>query len=129
MLLTANLPYNPLHWNVVIATVSRRAGTVYTVFGNDRAVAYARGGAEGNYPVGAVLSVVTWTQRPDPHWFGGMIPGAVKSVEFVSVVYYLCPSHRFIIWGKLPVWPLTSAAHMIKIPAINRSQVRPSGRV
>jgi hypothetical protein len=57
------------------------------VFGNDRAVAYARSGAEGNYPFGGVLSLVTWTQRPDPHWFGGMIPGGVKSVEFVSVIY------------------------------------------
>jgi hypothetical protein len=43
-------------------------------------------GAEGDYPVGAVVSLVTWTQRPDPRWFGGMIPGAVKSVEFVFVV-------------------------------------------
>jgi hypothetical protein len=85
--LSGDLPYNPLRWNVVTSAVSRRAGTVYTVFGNDRAVAYARSGAEGNYPVGGVLSLVTWTQRPDPHWFGGMIPSEVKSVEFVSVVY------------------------------------------
>ena len=85
--LSGDLPYNPLRWNVVTSAVSRQAGTVYTVFGNDRAVGYARSGAEGNYPVGAVVSLVTWTQRPDPRWFGGMIPGAVKSVEFVSVVY------------------------------------------
>jgi hypothetical protein len=85
--LSGDLPYNPLRWNVVTSAVSRRAGTVYTVFGNDRAVAYARSGAEGKYPVGAEVSLVTWTQRPAPRWFGGMIPGAVKSVEFVSVVY------------------------------------------
>jgi hypothetical protein len=85
--LSGDLPYNPLRWNVVTSAVSRQAGTVYAVFGNDRAVAYARSGAEGNYPVGAVVSLVTWTQRPNPRWFGGMIPGAVKSVEFVSVAY------------------------------------------
>ncbi|HEY2469995.1 MAG TPA: cytochrome P460 family protein [Terracidiphilus sp.] len=85
--LSGELPYNPLRWNVVTSAVSRRAGTLYTVFGNDRTVAHARRGAEGNYPVGAVVSLVTWTQRPDPRWFGGMIPGAVKSVEFLSVVY------------------------------------------
>jgi hypothetical protein len=83
--LSGNLPYNPLSWNVVTSAVSRQNSTVYTVFGNDRAVAYARSGAEGNYPVGAVVSLVTWTQRPDPRWFGGIIPGVVKSVEFVSV--------------------------------------------
>jgi hypothetical protein len=85
--LSGDLPFNPLHWNVITAAVSRQAGTVYAVFGNDQAVAYTRSGAEGSYPVGAVVSLVTWTQRPDPRWFGGMIPGVVKSVEFVSVVY------------------------------------------
>jgi hypothetical protein len=85
--LSGDLPFNPLRWNVITAAVSRQAGTVYTVFGNDRAVAYARSAAEGSYPVGAVVCLVTWTQRPDPRWFGGMIPGAVKSVEFVSVVH------------------------------------------
>lgn len=84
--LPGNLPYNPLRWNVVTSAVSRQAGTIHTVFGNDRAVAYARSRAEGDYPVGAIVSLVTWTQRPDPRWFGGMIPGAVKSVEFVFVV-------------------------------------------
>jgi hypothetical protein len=85
--LSGDLPYNPMRWNVITSAVSRQAGTVYTVFGNDRAVGYARSGAEGNYPVGAIVSLVTWTQRPDPRWFGGRIPGAVKSVEFVSVEY------------------------------------------
>jgi hypothetical protein len=85
--LSGDLPYNPLRWNVVTSAVSRQKGTVYTVFGNDRAVAYARSRTEGNYPVGAVVSLVLWAQRPDPRWFGGMISGEVKSVEFVSVVH------------------------------------------
>ena len=28
------------------------------------------------YSAGAVLALVTWTQREDPHWFGGRIPDA-----------------------------------------------------
>jgi hypothetical protein len=31
-----------------------------------------------------VLALVTWDQQEDKHWFGGRIPGAVKTVEFVS---------------------------------------------
>ena len=37
------------------------------------------------YPTGAVLALVTWVQRDDPHWFGGRIPDIPESVEFVQV--------------------------------------------
>jgi len=36
------------------------------------------------YPEGAVLALVTWAQREDPHWFGARIPAAPQSVEFVQ---------------------------------------------
>jgi hypothetical protein len=32
-----------------------------------------------------VLALVTWSQREDPHWFGGRIPDNPQSVEFVEV--------------------------------------------
>jgi hypothetical protein len=37
------------------------------------------------YPAGAVLALVTWAQRDDPHWFGARIPDAPQSVEFVKI--------------------------------------------
>jgi hypothetical protein len=37
------------------------------------------------YPAGAVLALVTWAQREDPHWFGARIPDRPQSVEFVQV--------------------------------------------
>ena len=37
------------------------------------------------YPTGAVLALVTWAQRDDPHWFGGRIPDLPESMEFVQV--------------------------------------------
>ncbi len=37
------------------------------------------------YAAGAVLALVTWVQRDDPHWFGARIPAAPQSVEFVQV--------------------------------------------
>ena len=36
-------------------------------------------------PTVLYLSLVTWNQREDPHWFGGSIPDKVQSIEFVTV--------------------------------------------
>jgi hypothetical protein len=79
----AGLPYPVMEWKAITTVVDRGSGTTGTLFGNDAAVSAARAGAA--YPAGAVLGLVTWRQREDPHWFGARIPGAVVSVEFVEV--------------------------------------------
>lgn len=83
--LTGSLPYNPLAWRVVTTWTNPRNGTTSTLYGNDAAVQYARSHADRAYPAGAVLSVVTWSQREDPHWFGARIPSTPQSVEFVTM--------------------------------------------
>ena len=75
------LPYPVMEWKAITAVVDRGSGTTGTLFGNDAAVSAARAGVA--YPAGAVLGLVTWQQREDPHWFGARIPGSVVSVEFV----------------------------------------------
>jgi hypothetical protein len=72
-----------MEWKAITAVVDRGAGTTSTLFGNDGAVSAARAGLA--YPPGAVLGLVTWREREDPHWFGARIPGDVVSVEFVEV--------------------------------------------
>jgi hypothetical protein len=57
-----------------------------TLYGNDLAVEHARTNPQGAYPAGAILSLVTWHQQDDAHWFGGRIPGAVQSVEYVTAL-------------------------------------------
>lgn len=57
-----------------------------TLYGNDVAVNYARSHAQHDYPIGSVLSLVTWKERDDTRWFGAKIPDQPKSVEFVFVV-------------------------------------------
>ena len=57
-----------------------------TLYGNDAAVEHARMHLQHEFPVGSEISLVTWTQRADPRWFGARIPEQVKSVEFVTVV-------------------------------------------
>lgn len=83
--LTGNLPANPLAWQVVTSTVDQSKSEMSTLYGNELAVAYARSHLQHDYPAGAVLSLVTWSETDDPHYFGARIPGNVKSVEFVNI--------------------------------------------
>ena len=84
--LSGHLPWNPLQWKVITASVDQSAATMSILYGNDAAVGYARTNQGHEYPPGSVLSLVTWTEQGDAHWFGAKTPGGVKSVEFVSVL-------------------------------------------
>jgi hypothetical protein len=83
--LSGELPYNPLMWDVISSTLNPADRTLGTISGNDLAVSYARHHASHEYPAGSVLAIITWTQQEDPRWFGGKIPGSVRSVELVEV--------------------------------------------
>jgi len=89
--LPATLPYQPLTWNPITMYVDRKARTMATLYGNHVAIEkmQMRGAAAPSggpkYPTGAVLALVTWEQRDDPHWFGGRIPSTPVSIEFVQV--------------------------------------------
>ena len=79
------LPANPLQWRVITSAINKQDSTMWTLYGNDLAVDYARTHSQHDYPAGSQISLVTWTQRDDPRYFGARIPGEVKSVEFVVV--------------------------------------------
>jgi hypothetical protein len=83
--LVGELPANPLQWKVITSAVSPGDSTMSTLYGNDLAARYARTNLKHDYPSGAALSQVTWSQREDSRWFGAKIPDQVKSVEFVFV--------------------------------------------
>ncbi len=83
--LAGSLPWNPLHWSVITSSIDKPASTMSTLYGNDVAVRYARSSSQEEYPPGAMLSLVTWAQQEDGHWFGAKIPGQARSVEFLSV--------------------------------------------
>jgi hypothetical protein len=83
--LSGKLPYNPLQWRIITTAINKHDSTMYTLYGNDVAIQYARTNSQNDYPVGAVLALVMWNQRDDSRWFGAKIPDRVKSVEFVTV--------------------------------------------
>jgi hypothetical protein len=78
------LPMNPLGWRVVSSFADRNDHTMATLYGNNAAVNYIRATSGSAYPAGSVLSLVTWRQKEDKHWFGGSIPAAPITVEFVQ---------------------------------------------
>jgi len=82
---STTLPFDPLQWRVITASVDRQASSMSTLYGNDVAVDAARARLPGGYPAGSVLSLVTWHQQDDDHWFGAKIPAAPATVEFVMV--------------------------------------------
>jgi hypothetical protein len=89
--LPASLPWQPLGWNAITLYVDPRTRATATLYGNDAAMQaiHARGYPATleapSYQAGAVLALVTWAQRNDPHWFGARIPDKPQHVEFVQV--------------------------------------------
>ena len=78
----STLPMNPLSWRVLTSFANRGEHTMATLYGNDAAIESAR--SSGTYEDGAVVALVTWKQKEDPHWFGGNIPAAPVRVEFAQ---------------------------------------------
>jgi hypothetical protein len=106
---SGELPYNPLQWEVIASTLNHNDHTLATVLGNDRAIAYARKNATHAYPAGSVLSVITWSQEKDPRWFGGNIPGNVRSVEFLEVQFGQDhETYLYTLYGGSPLRKLVS---------------------
>lgn len=84
--LSGDIPVDPRSWGVITSGLNPPDATMSTLFGNERALAYARTKGDRNYPPGAMLSLVTWRQQEDARWFGANIPSRPASVEFVAVV-------------------------------------------
>ena len=88
--LPAKLPYQPLEWSAITMYVDPANHTIATLYGNETALRSLTlrstdAATAPSYTRGAVLALVTWIQRDDPHWFGARIPDTPQSIEFVEV--------------------------------------------
>ncbi len=115
----ATLPYHPLDWGAITMYVDPKTHTTTTLYGNDAAMRGVQARTaippvpkSPAYPPGAVLALVTWAQRDDPHWFGARIPAEPQSVEFVQVLAEGQTSsyRRFAGAGLIEDHPAASAA-------------------
>jgi hypothetical protein len=79
------LPSDPTLGKAITPLIDESSATISVLYGNAAAVEYARSSSQHDYPAGAELSLVTWTQQEDMHWFGARIPNQVKSVEHLHI--------------------------------------------
>ena len=70
---------------LITSTINKNQHTHSVLYGNEIAVQHARSGAPGPYPAGSVLTLATWSQQDDAHWFGAKVPDHLQSVEVVKV--------------------------------------------
>ncbi len=117
--LPSDLPYQPFQWRVLTSSLDLNEATMTTVYANDPAIAHARTAPGSPYPAGAVLARVTWFQQEDRHWFGGKIPGRIKSIEFVTVGDGIAPVSYQAFEGtplqKITQSPETASARITAI--------------
>ena len=83
--LPSSVPVPVLENRVIASSVDRQQHTMSTLTGNDIAVTSARAATPSAYPEGAVLTLATWNQRDDPHWFGARIPATPRTIETVTI--------------------------------------------
>jgi hypothetical protein len=79
-----DLPENPLLLHPLTSSINPNDSTMATLYGNDLAMGHAQIHKGSDFPAGAVLYQVTWSQKKDSLWFGANIPWKVLSVEQVS---------------------------------------------
>ena len=110
--LTGTVPFQPLRWRMITSAINKRDSTMSTLYGNDLAVNCARTNTLCSYPSGSVLSLVSWSQQEDEHWFGAKIPAPVKSVEFIVVNSTAGsePSYSYEEYGGAPLVKLPPQA-------------------
>jgi hypothetical protein len=108
--LRGDLPFNPLQWRVISSSVNARESSASILYGNDIAVRHARADPRRPYPAGSVISLVTWAEEEDPHWFGAKTPGEVKSIEFVTAEESqgLAPAYSYQLYEGSPLKKTTA---------------------
>jgi hypothetical protein len=117
--LPASAPVPVLENRVIASSVDRQQHTMSTLTGNDIAVTSARAATPSAYPEGAVLTLATWNQRDDPHWFGARIPATPKTVETVTITRgangQLLPAYRLFSGSPL---------HLVAAPDLTQAAAR-----
>jgi mono/diheme cytochrome c family protein len=91
--LPSDLPWQPLGWNAITMYVDPQNRSMAILYGDEVAIRAVRARIDASasapgtqaYPAGAMLALVTWAQRDDPHWFGARIPDMPRSMELVQV--------------------------------------------
>lgn len=83
---------------VLTSTIDKKEHTTALLYGNTTAYTWARSHNTGDYPAGAVLTMVTWQQADDDNWFGARIPDKAiytEEVQFTGKAQQPVIYHRY----------------------------------
>ncbi|SFM89810.1 hypothetical protein SAMN05428949_1216 [Chitinophaga sp. YR627] len=78
-----NLSFDRKGLKVISTFIDRKQGLVSTLYGNDIALNAAKSGTQESAR-GLVMVMATWSQQPNPYWYGNNIPGRLRTVEMVT---------------------------------------------
>lgn len=81
--LPSSFKLSDLHEKVITAFINKRDSTMSVLYGN-KAGEYLLQSNDSSNRQDVALTLVTWRQQDDPHWFGARIPGNLLSVESVT---------------------------------------------
>jgi hypothetical protein len=69
---------------VITSLINKKEHTMATLYGNPAALQSLQSGSKP--AAGEELTLITWKQKNDEHWFGAKIPGAIQSLETVKII-------------------------------------------
>jgi len=77
--------YDAGNQKVIKSILNNKKGTIAMLYGNDLALETAHDSLS-KPNIGAHYTLVTWKQKPMPHWYGTNINSEIYSIENVNVV-------------------------------------------
>ncbi|HTD41693.1 MAG TPA: hypothetical protein VK671_13785 [Mucilaginibacter sp.] len=81
--LTPSFNFNRLGLRVIASSINKKQRTMSILYGNKAGLNAVGTGAK-EISDGGVLTLVTWNQQEDAHWYGANIPGDLLSVELIK---------------------------------------------
>lgn len=70
---------------VITSLINIKKNTIAIIYGNDRAVQFARSAGKDHQP-GERYVMVTSKQKPMPNWYGANMNGGIISIETVNII-------------------------------------------
>jgi hypothetical protein len=77
--------FTPKDEQVISSIINNKNGTIAIVFGNNAAVKSAGESKNTHFP-GERFTMITWKQKPMPHWYGTHMNGEIFTIETVAIV-------------------------------------------
>lgn len=97
---------------VITSFLDNTKNTMSVLYGNEIAARAARSG-QTSYPAGAELTLLTWSQKDDDHWFGARIPDSVRTIEQLTITPDKSSHYTFNHRGPVGVTDTILAKDMI----------------